>query len=56
VAGVTSVFATSTHRAAACDALLRLSYDRRIAEATHNPIPSGLGYTTRGMQIQVDLL
>ena len=56
VVGVTSVFATSTHRAAACDALLRLSYDRRIAEATHNPIPSGLGYTTRGMQVQVDLL
>lgn len=56
VLGVTEVFATSIHRHVACDALLRLSYDRRIAEATHNPIPSGLGYTTRGMQVQVDLL
>ena len=35
-------FATGNARAAVWDALIRLSYDRRIAEATRKPIPSGL--------------
>ena len=56
VIGVTEVFATSTHRAAACDALCKLSHMRYMAKVTGDPIPSGLGYNTRGMQVQVDLL
>ena len=56
VIGVTEVFATATHRAAACDALCKLSHMRYMAKVTGDPIPSGLGYNTRDMQVQVDLL
>lgn len=56
VIGVTEVFATSTHRAAACDALIKLSNMRYMAKVSGDPIPCGLGYNTRNMQVQVDLL
>ena len=56
VAGVCNTFATASHSAAACDALLKLAYMRRTAEKDGDPIPVGLGYMTRGMQVQVDLI
>ena len=50
-------FATGNARAAVWDALIRLSYDRRIAEATRKPIPSGLVRGCFGYkQVQVDLV
>ena len=49
-------FATGNARAAVWDALIRLSYDRRIAEATRKPIPTGLVRGCFGFkQVQVDL-
>lgn len=56
VAGVCNTFATASHSAAACDALLKLAYMRRTAEKDGDPIPVGLGCTARGMQVQVDLI
>ena len=56
VAGVCNTFATASHSAAACDALLKLAYMRRTAEKDGDPIPVGLGCTVRGMQVQVDLI
>ena len=56
VLGVTEVFATSTHRTAACDALVKLADMRYKAKVSGDPIPCGLGYTIREMQVQVDLL
>ena len=56
VIGVASVFASATHRAAACDALVKLANMRYNAKVSGDPIPSGLGYTIREMQVQVDLL
>jgi hypothetical protein len=50
-------FATGNARAAVWDAMLRLSYDRRIAEARREPIPSGLVRECFGYkQVQVDLV
>ena len=34
-------FATGNARAAVWDAMIRLSYDRRMAEATRKPVPTG---------------
>jgi hypothetical protein len=56
VGGVCETFATASHSAAACDALLKLAYMRRIAVKEGELIPVGLGYTTRGMQVQIDLI
>jgi hypothetical protein len=56
VGGVCDTFATASHSAAACDALLKLAYMRRTAEKDGDLIPVGLGYTTRGMQVQIDLI
>ena len=53
---MTEQFATATHRALCWEAMIRLSYERRTAEATRKPIPAGLGTTIRGKQIQVDLV
>ena len=50
-------FATGNARAAVWDAMLKLSYDRRIAEATRKPIPTGLVRSCFGYkQVQVDLV
>jgi len=49
-------FATVNARALCWDAMIKLSYDRRMAEATSKPIPTGLGITIRGKQVQVDLI
>jgi hypothetical protein len=56
VSGVCGTFATASHSAAACDALLKLAYMRRTAEKEGELVPTGLGYTTRGMQVQIDLI
>jgi len=49
-------FATVNARALCWDAMIKLSYDRRMAEADNKPIPTGLGITIRGKQVQVDLV
>ena len=50
-------FATGNACAAVWDAMLKLSYDRRIAEATRKPIPIGLVRSCFGYkQVQVDLV
>ena len=50
-------FATGNARAAVWDAMIRLSYDRRIAEATRKPMPTGLVRSCFGYkQVQVDLV
>ena len=49
-------FATVNSRSLCWDAMIKLSYDRRMAEAASKPIPTGLGITIRGKQIQVDLV
>ena len=49
-------FATGNARAAVWDAMIRLSYDRRMAEATRKPVPTGLVRSCFGFrQVQVDL-
>jgi hypothetical protein len=53
---MTEQFATVNARAICWEALIQLSYERRMAEATRKPIPTGLGTTIRGKQIQVDLV
>ena len=50
-------FATGNARAAVWDAMIRLSYDRRMAEATRKEIPTGLVRGCFGYkQVQVDLV
>ncbi len=50
-------FATGNARAAVWDAMLKLAYDRRIAEATRKPVPTGLVRSCFGYkQVQVDLM
>ena len=50
-------FATGNARAAVWDAMIRLSYDRRMAEATRKPVPTGLVRSCFGYkQVQVDLV
>ena len=53
---MTEMFATVNARVLCWEALIKLSYDRRMAEATSKPIPSGIGTTIRGKQIQIDLV
>jgi len=49
-------FATRDARVAVWTALERLSYDRRMAKAYGNPIPTGLVNNAQGFrQVQVDL-
>ena len=52
---MTEQFATVMARSLCWEALIQLSYERRMADATRKPIPTGLGTTIRGRQIQVDL-
>ena len=50
-------FATGNARAAVWDAMIHLSYLRRVAEATRKEIPTGLGRTCFGYKnVQVTLL
>ena len=50
-------FATGNARAAVWDAMLRLSYDRRVAETRREPIPTGVVRGCFGyQQVQVDLV
>ena len=49
-------FATVMARSICWEAMIQLSYERRTAEATSKPVPTGLGTTIRGKQIQVDLV
>ena len=61
VAGVPQVFATHSHRQAANDGLLRLSYMRYMAQKDGALVPTGLGMTSYntsqvGTQVQVDLI
>ena len=50
-------FATVMARSICWEAMIQLSYERRMAEATRKFIvPTGLGTTIRGKQIQVDLV
>jgi hypothetical protein len=50
-------FATGNARAAVWDAMIHLSYDRRVAEAACKPVPTGLVRSCYGyQQVQVDLV
>ena len=49
-------FATVMARSICWEAMIQLSYERRMAMATRKPVPTGLGTTIRGKQIQVDLV
>ena len=49
-------FATVNARSLCWEALEKLSCERQLAKATRKPIPTGLGITIRGRQIQVDLV
>jgi len=50
-------FATGNARAAVWDAMLRLSYDRRVAENRREPLPTGVVRGCYGyQQVQVDLV
>ena len=53
---MTELFATNTARTVCWDALIKLSYLRYEANRTNQPIPTGLGHTIRGKQVQVDLV
>jgi hypothetical protein len=53
---MTEQFATANARAICWEAMIKLSYERRTAEATSKPVPTGLGTTIRGKQVQVDLV
>jgi hypothetical protein len=49
-------FATTNARSLCWDALEILAQDRLLAKANRFGIPTGLGTTIRGKQIQVDLV
>lgn len=50
-------FATGNARAAVWDAMLRLSYDRRVADTAKQEIPTGVVRSCFGYkQVQVDLV
>jgi hypothetical protein len=51
-----SMFATSLARDIAWDVLLQFSAIRQAAKKHNEPIPSGIGTTIRGKQIQLDLV
>ena len=53
---MTEQFATVNARVLCWDALLQLGRMRVFAQKDGNCIPTGLGTTIRGTQIQVDLL
>ena len=49
-------FATVNARTLCWEAMIKLSYLRYNAKVYNEPIPTGLGDTFRGKQIQVDLM
>ena len=51
-----TMFATVLSRSLAWEALLQLSSMRQEAQKYNEPIPTGIGTTIRGKQIQVDLV
>jgi hypothetical protein len=51
-----TMFATTLSRTLAWEALLQLSSMRQVAQKYNEPIPSGIGTTIRGKQIQLDLV
>jgi hypothetical protein len=53
---MTEQFATVNARTLCWEALLKLANMRYQAAVVNDPIPTGLGATIRGKQIQVDLV
>ena len=53
---MSEMFATVNARATCWDAMLQLANMRYFAKVDGKPVPSGLGTTIRGKQIQVDLV
>jgi hypothetical protein len=53
---MTEQFATATARTVCWDAMIKLSYLRYEAKRKNEPVPTGLGHTFRGKQVQVDLV
>jgi hypothetical protein len=53
---MTEMFATVTARTLCWDAMLKLSYLRYEAKRKNETVPTGLGDTFRGKQVQVDLV
>ena len=53
---MTEMFATVNSRVLCWDAMLQLCRMRFFAQKDGAPVPSGLGTTIRGKQIQVDLV
>jgi hypothetical protein len=53
---MTEQFATVTARAICWDAMIKLSHMRYNANKFNSPMPTGLGDTIRGKQVQVDLI
>ena len=49
-------FATVNARTLCWEAMIKLSYLRYNAKVYNEPIPTGLGDTFRGKQVQVDLM
>ena len=61
VSGVANVYADNSHRQAANDGLLRLSYVRYMAKKDGKLIPTGVGMTSynttqKATAVQVDLV
>jgi hypothetical protein len=53
---MTEMFATTNARVLCWDAMEMLAAERYLAKAHRKEIPTGLGTTIRGKQIQVDLV
>jgi hypothetical protein len=53
---MTEMFATVNARTLCWEAMMKLSYMRYNAKVYNEPIPTGLGDTFRGKQVQVDLM
>lgn len=49
-------FATVNARSLCYDAMNLLAVDRGLAKAVRRPMPTGIGTTIRGKQIQIDLV
>ena len=53
---ITEQFATVNARSLCFDAMYELVQMRFLAKTGRQPVPTGLGTTIRGKQIQVDLI
>ena len=53
---MTEQFATVNARSLAWEVLIQLSNMRQEAQKYNEPVPSGIGTTIRGKQIQLDLV